>query len=235
MYSEIFTGDLSDKRFYGIYRGVVVDNTDPNKQGRIKLQVPQILGPAITSWAWPIVGVPVHNKTPYGSFYDTTASVTSTTTEKVIALGTTADAYGVSIVNGTKMTFDYAGVYNIQFSAQVYQPSNGNPAINFWIKKNGTKVDATTGQVDLSNQNHYALPAWNYVLKLNAGDYIEFWWNSSATVNLVTTAAGTYAPSAPAMIATATLVGGYTPQPGDGCWVMFEGGDPNFPLWLGAF
>ena len=235
MYSEAIVGDLSDKRFYGIYRGIVVETNDPENKNRIKMQVPQILGQAITNWSWPIIGLPVHNNTPYGSFYDTTASVTSTTTEKVIALGTTADSYGVSIVGGTKITFKYAGVYNIQFSAQVYQSSNGNPAISFWIKKNGVKVDATAGQVDLSNQNHYSLPAWNYVIKLNAGDYIEFWWNSSSTVALVTTAAGTYAPAAPAMIATATLAGGYTPNPGDGCWVMFEGGDPNFPLWLGAF
>ena len=24
-------------------------------------------------------------------------------------------------------------------------------------------------------------------------------------------------------------------EPGDGVWVMFEGGDPNFPVWLGTF
>jgi hypothetical protein len=233
--TDHLSGSNYDKRFYGIYRGVVTDSNDPENLNRIKMQVPQILGKATTSWSWPIVGVPVHNKTPYGSFYDTTASVSSATTEKVIALGTTADAYGVSIVDGTKMTFKYAGVYNIQFSAQVYQSANGNPKINFWIKKNGTRVEATTGQIDLSNQNHYALPAWNYVIKVNAGDYIEFWWNSSSTTALVTTAAGTYEPAAPAMIATATLAGGYIPDPGDGCWVMFEGGDPNFPLWLGAF
>jgi hypothetical protein len=235
MYNEIYTGDLQDKRFFGIYRGVVIDSNDPEKQSRIKMLVPQILGDAVTGWSWPIIGIPTHSKTPFGSFYDTTASVSSLTTEKVIALGTKADAYGVSIVDGNKMTFKYAGVYNIQFSAQVYQPSNGNPEINFWIKKNGTRVEASTGQIDLSNQNHYALPAWNYVIKLNAGDYIQFWWNASSPVTLVTTDAGTYAPAAPAMIATATLVGGYAPEPGDGCWVMFEGGDPNFPLWLGAF
>ena len=84
MYNEPSSTENWDKRYPGIYRGIVVDTADPDNRGRITLQVPQILGNAVTGWAWPIIG-------------------------------------------------------------------------------------------------------------------------------------------------------GYVPKPGDGCWVMFEGGDPNFPLWLGAF
>lgn len=42
-------------RFYGVYRGQVVDNkdTDLNKN-RLKLLVPQILGTTPTDWAWPV-------------------------------------------------------------------------------------------------------------------------------------------------------------------------------------
>lgn len=25
------------------------------------------------------------------------------------------------------------------------------------------------------------------------------------------------------------------PQPGDGVWVMFEGGEPDYPVWMGVF
>ena len=28
------------------------------------------------------------------------------------------------------------------------------------------------------------------------------------------------------------LLAGYIPESGEACWVTFEGGDPNFPLWL---
>lgn len=41
-------------RFYGVYRGIVVDTTDPLKLKRLKLKVPQILSEAETDWAWPI-------------------------------------------------------------------------------------------------------------------------------------------------------------------------------------
>jgi hypothetical protein len=40
-------------RFYGLYRGVVADNTDPLNKGRLKLRVPQVLAEAETDWAWP--------------------------------------------------------------------------------------------------------------------------------------------------------------------------------------
>lgn len=42
-------------RFYGFYRGEIVDNMDPEKMGRLKLKVPQIHGEDIHDyWAFPI-------------------------------------------------------------------------------------------------------------------------------------------------------------------------------------
>lgn len=43
-----------EKRFYGKYRGIVVDNEDPEQLGRLKLKIPSVLGSEITSgWAMP--------------------------------------------------------------------------------------------------------------------------------------------------------------------------------------
>ena len=48
-----------ERRFYGKYRGFVVDNADPEKLGRLKLRVPSVLGDeVVTGWAMPCV--------PYG-------------------------------------------------------------------------------------------------------------------------------------------------------------------------
>lgn len=48
----MITDDYGNRRFYGIYRGLVTENADPTNQGRVKLQVPQVLGDAITDWSW---------------------------------------------------------------------------------------------------------------------------------------------------------------------------------------
>jgi len=40
-------------RHYGKYRGTVTDNNDPRKQGRIKANVPEILGDVDCGWALP--------------------------------------------------------------------------------------------------------------------------------------------------------------------------------------
>ena len=50
-------GELYDKRqhqFLGKYRGIVVDNVDPERLGRLKVHVPSVLGAdVVTGWALP--------------------------------------------------------------------------------------------------------------------------------------------------------------------------------------
>ena len=51
--------DKVEHRFYGKYRAFVADNNDPENMGRLKLNIPSVLGPNVVSgWAMPC--------TPYG-------------------------------------------------------------------------------------------------------------------------------------------------------------------------
>lgn len=48
-----------EQKYYGKYRGIVVENNDPKKLGRLKVKVPSVLGKeVVTGWAMPCV--------PYG-------------------------------------------------------------------------------------------------------------------------------------------------------------------------
>lgn len=62
MNSEKAVANLAQRvehRFYGKYRGLVVDNDDPERLGRLTLRVPSVLGfDVVTGWAMPCV--------PYG-------------------------------------------------------------------------------------------------------------------------------------------------------------------------
>lgn len=42
-----------ETKFYGKYRGTVVNNVDPEQRGRIQVMVPDVSGFALTSWALP--------------------------------------------------------------------------------------------------------------------------------------------------------------------------------------
>jgi Type VI secretion system/phage-baseplate injector OB domain len=44
--------DYGNRRFFGIYRGVVHDNNDPQKKRRIRVKVPQVLQDEPTQWIW---------------------------------------------------------------------------------------------------------------------------------------------------------------------------------------
>jgi hypothetical protein len=46
---------LHGGRYYGKYRGVVIDNRDPEGRGRLRVQADEIRGSAVVEWALPAV------------------------------------------------------------------------------------------------------------------------------------------------------------------------------------
>lgn len=47
--------NMTDTKYYGKYRGTVINNIDPEQRGRIMAQVPDVLGLTPSSWAMPCV------------------------------------------------------------------------------------------------------------------------------------------------------------------------------------
>jgi len=126
-------------------------------------------------------------------------------------LDTTEHSNGVSLVSGSRITFAHAGVYNIQFSAQLEKTSNGTETVYIWFKKNGTNVARSNSNVDLAKAaggNGKLIASWNYVDTFNPNDYYEVVWQSSdITMQLYAAAATGNLPATPSVIITATQVG----------------------------
>jgi hypothetical protein len=147
----------------------------------------------------------------WGSFWsDVSQNVVGGTGTAMTLNNTDPDSNGVSIVSNSQITVANPGVYNIQFSAQVDRISGtGNDSINIWFKKNGVNIPDSNTIVTIAGTAAQAktVPAWNYMLELNAGDYIEILWYSIDTfMRLRTFDAVGSIPAVPSVIATVQQV-----------------------------
>jgi len=132
--------------------------------------------------------------------------------ENLMSFNNTGISNGVSVVtNGTtlsRITMSTAGVYNIQFSAQLNQSTGGAHNAFIWLKKNGTAVANTAGDTRIAGNGDRIMAAWNYIVSASAGDYYELAWASSDTnVLLDYVAAAAPVPAIPSVILTVVPVG----------------------------
>lgn len=225
--------------YCGIYRAVVVDNKDPKGLGRVKLMVPQVLGEQVTDWAWPVTGAYSQSKTPYGTFSSTnTQQVSGANSATVATFNTPEDTNFTSIANGSKIKVAETGDYFFQFSAQFATTGGSSSQADIWLRKNGKDIPRTNSRITLQGNPNEVLATVNYILDLKADDYVQVVFSSAdSNVRLISHSSLTSPtrPNIPSIIATINLVGKYVPKPKQGVWATFEGGNPNFPLWIGAF
>mgnify|MGYP003338823979 FL=1 len=91
-----------------------------------------------------------------------------------VSASTVADNNGITVVDGCKFQVSSGGTYNLQFSLQLNKLQGGSAEdIDIWLAKNGTNVDWSNTNITLANNNTLQVAAWNFVLPLNAGDYLE--------------------------------------------------------------
>lgn len=147
----------------------------------------------------------------YGSFYDTTTQYNTGPlgTVNLFRFNTTAESYGINVIDQSKIKFDHGGVYNIQFSAQVIKDDSNIDNAEIWIRKNGINVSDTNTDFSLNTNNSAGVASWNFLLTLQANDYIELAWYSTDQQYYILSrpsSSGPDRPSIPSIILTATQV-----------------------------
>ena len=134
-------------------------------------------------------------------FWSTTTQSGSAGVSGSVTFNNSGSFYNVSVVNGTQLQVANAGVYNIQFSAQI-ETSAGADTLWIWFKKNGTNIGDSASKAVLAN-NTAQIMTVNILDEAAANDYYEIAYqnlNGNATV-LAEVASGNI-PAIPSVIAT---------------------------------
>jgi hypothetical protein len=151
---------------------------------------------------------------PYGAFSDFTDQTTTVNTATLVALSTTDFSNAVSLKTGSKITAEYAGIYNLQFSVQLQNLDNAPQDVFIWLKQNGTDIVGSTGLVGMPARKSAGVPfhdikGWNYFLNMNAGDYVQIYWsttNVDVTIQTYPASGTPTKPSTASVVATLSFV-----------------------------
>jgi len=186
---------------------LLIGNTTGNTLGKATLTAGS--GIAITNGA---ASVTIASDKAYGSFYDTTTQSGVALTATAITFNSTSLSYNVAIGSPTsRIVVTRAGIYNVQFSAQISNPSAAIDDVTIWIRQNGVNIADSAGIVGTPEKHGgidgHTVIGWNYILQAAANDYFELYWiTDSGTTQLLTYPASASHPRAPSMILTVQQV-----------------------------
>ena len=155
-----------------------------------------------------------------GSFYDTTTVAVPTGTIGTpgsgiaIPLNTVDFARGISVVDGSKLTFAEPGIYNIALSLQLTENGSGTTIFTLWLRDQANDVDWTSTDYTINGAN-FQLFTLNFFVRVQVpNQWFELWAIASDADARLT--AGTSAnairysgtmPQIPSTIVTVNQVG----------------------------
>jgi hypothetical protein len=135
----------------------------------------------------PVSAAAEADSAPYGAFQDSTdQTAANTTTAYAVTFNTTDYSNGIYVSNSSRLNVRNYGIYNIQFSFQFKNTSNDGQDVDIWFRKNGTDVASSNSKFYLPARKNtgdpsHLIAAMNYVLEMNANDYVEVMWRVSNT------------------------------------------------------
>lgn len=161
-----------------------------------------------------------HKNNFHGMFQSRVTQSSSATSATAMTYEVTDFANGVSIQNSSRIVIANAGVYNVQFSAQLYNAGNTDSLVYIWIRQNGVDIDVSNSIVTVPKKNDAnhpgaVIPSWNFLVQTsNSNEYVELMWFTPDEVNnyiasvssQAATATTPYLPAVPSIILTVTPV-----------------------------
>ena len=111
------------------------------------------------------------------------------------------------------LTFQYSGIYNIQFSLQFTNTDSQIHDIDIWFKQNDVDIPYSNSQFSVPNkhgsEDGHLIAALNFIVEVQANDVVEIVWhttNSTVFIETIDAATSPVRPVTPSAIATVTFV-----------------------------
>ena len=125
-------------------------------------------------------------------------------TAEAIPFTTAANLNGISIgTPASRIVVDNAGLYSINFSAQITSGSASLKTIWLWFRINGVDVQRSSIKVTVESNSAITEPSRALFFSFEAGDYLEVFWAADSTnVTLEAAPATAFAPASPACVLT---------------------------------
>jgi hypothetical protein len=142
----------------------------------------------------------------HAAYYSDQTQTFTGGTEQIMTFNNTTTEFGISLVDSTKLKVSAPGIYNLQFSAQVYRIAGGTKeSIFIWFKKNGQVIPASNTDLSFANNGVFQVAAWNLIEVMNTNDYLEIAWGTTDTnIEITSVTSPTYGPAIPSIIVTLT-------------------------------
>ena len=153
--------------------------------------------------------IETYNPSYIGGFQSNVTQTQTTINTPIPMLYDTTDySFGVALgTPSTRIVVDNPGYYNLEFSAQISKSSASVGYIWIWPRINGVNVPESATKISVQGSAGETVAAWNFVLKMNASDYVELMWMTDhLDVKLIHNSVITGVPEIPSVILTLTQV-----------------------------
>lgn len=150
----------------------------------------------------------------YGAWSDSTDQTGSISAGTAMTFNAQDVSDGITLSGGSQFVVPSDGVYDLQFSAQFKNIDNAQHDVNVWFRIDGVDVPNSNTQLTVPARKSagvfgFSVAAWNIMLDLNAGQYVQIMWlPTSLNVSMEHLPASVTPayPATPSVIATITQV-----------------------------
>ena len=150
----------------------------------------------------------------YGAWSDSTDQTGSISAGTAMTFNTQDVSDGITLSGGSQFVVPSDGVYDLQFSAQFKNIDNAQHDVNVWFRIDGVDVPNTNTQLTVPVRKSagvfgFAVAAWNIMLDMNAGQYVQIMWlptSLNVSMEHLPASATPAYPATPSVIATITQV-----------------------------